>query len=606
MDTLRVKWLKYLALMLVAGLALPACNDEEDSRPYEDAMIVAAYVNGTMVSSNNLSSNPTQTTITLAPGTDLTHLKIKLTTINGDLVDFPTDVETNYTEPMDVKIRSYNGGDVTVKFHVVSKPLLVDFYIEGVNVPKENVHFGESTIIAQVPTGTNLTALKVTMGFKNGELSGFTNGVAMNYTNPVSFNVIGVDGTVYPYKLMITDQVVGPASIQNVKANDAESVSVTVDASGNTQVYYKTLTNFASAALTIQTGFGNEFVGFTNGSVVNLWASPKVKIMGTDGVVKEFTFLPPKLQPVEAFRKSPADMGFGADGGASLCFSGNYIVASTHNGTPGIHYYDATGTKVGTMKLPAGVDMGNAVTGLRKIASDDKGAVIGVNLAAGGSVSTSYNIYKWNNVTDQNPTILCSFTASELGLTATRTNGVNVQGSLDGNAVVTVPITASKVVLKWTIQNGTLVNAKPETVSLENESNFGNYSAVEQYPGKATTFVGALATANFSGLRSYLGSAPAVSVAGSTTDLRMKTVDGRVYLAHTVWNQGAAKHVFCFRDVTDNNDAAYKFNMMWDDAFMATASNGNATNDADFGSINGKLYVAFLGTNGGVVCYILH
>jgi hypothetical protein len=159
--------------------------------------------------------------------------------------------------------------------------------------------------------------------------------------------------------------------------------------------------------------------------------------------------------------------------------------------------------------------------------------------------------------------------------------------------------------LKWTIQNGVLANVKPETISLENESNFSNYSSVEQYPGKATTWVGALATSNFSGLRSYLASAPAVSVTGSTTDLRMKTIDDRVYLAHTVWSSGSARHIFCFRDITDNNDVAYRYNMLDDSAFIATASNGNATNDADFDSIDGKQYVAYLGTNGGVVCYQL-
>lgn len=603
--TRNTQWLRYLACMAMIGFVFTACEEKEDPRPYEAAKIVAAYVNGTMITSDNLISDEQQTTITLDPGTDLTQLKIKLVPINGDLVDFPTDIETDFTRPVDIKIHSYNGENTVIKLHVISRPLLVDFYIEGISIPQEDVHFGVSSIIAQVPEKTSLTALKVTVGFKNGTVSGFTNGVAMNYTNPVDFQVTGVDGTVYPYQLIITDQPVGPASIRSLKANTAESATIEVDANGNVQVYFKTLTNFASAALTIQPGFGNEFVDFTNGTVVNLWTSPKIKIKGSDGVVKEFTFKAPRLSLAEMFRKTPAEMGFGADGGASLCFSGNYIVASTHNGTAGIHYYNVNGEKIGSLKLPADVNMGNAITGLRKIASDDKGVILGVNLAAGGNVNTPYNIYKWNSVTDENPVVLCSFKASELGLTATRTNGINVQGSLDGNAVITVPITTSKVVLKWTIQNGALVNVKPETIGLENESNFGNYSSVEQYPGKTTTWVGALATSNFSGLRSYLSSAPAVSVTGSTTDLRMKTIDGRVYLAHTIWSSGSAKHIFCFRDITDDNDAAYRHNMLDDNAFIATASNGNATNDADFGIIDGKPYVAYLGTNGGVVCFTL-
>jgi hypothetical protein len=83
----------------------------------------------------------------------------------------------------------------------------------------------------------------------------------------------------------------------------------------------------------------------------------------------------------------------------------------------------------------------------------------------------------------------------------------------------------------------------------------------------------------------------------------MKTIDGRVYLAHTVW--GNARHTFHFKDITDDNEDAYRYNMLWDDAYMATSSNGNATVDADFAEINGKWYVAYLGTNGGIVCYAL-
>jgi hypothetical protein len=85
----------------------------------------------------------------------------------------------------------------------------------------------------------------------------------------------------------------------------------------------------------------------------------------------------------------------------------------------------------------------------------------------------------------------------------------------------------------------------------------------------------------------------------------MKIIDGRVYLAHTVWSSGTARHIFYFRDITDDNDAAYRYSMLDDNAFIATASNGNATNDADFGVIDEKWYVAYLGTNGGVVCYLL-
>jgi hypothetical protein len=601
-----MKWLKYLMIFIPASLLCSACENEEDSRIYEPVKVVAAYINGELISSDNLSTIDESAIVTLSPGTDLSKLKVRLTVINGELIDFPTDVETDFRLPVEIRIRSYNGMEKVHTFQIVSKPLLVDFFIEGMTVLREKVFTGENSIIVQVPSGTDFTALKATLGFKNGTLSGFTNGTALDYTNPVSFNVIGVDGTVYPYELIITDQEVGPASIQEVRVNEAQAETIDVDENGNVQIYFSTLTNFSTASLIITAGYGNTFIDFTNGTVVNLWNAPVVKIKGTDGIIKEFKFQKPKLKLREVFRKTPTDLGFGADGGASLCFSEDYIVASTHNGTAGIHYFDLTGTKIGSLTLPAGVVMGNAVTGLRKIASDDKGAVIAINLAAGGAVGTAYNIYKWNNVTDANPVVLCNFTASALGLTATRTNGVNIQGSLDGDAVITVPVTASKAVLKWTIQGGNLVNPTPEKISLDgNEANFGNYSSVEQYPGKPSTLVAGLAITGFGGIRSYVGGATAISVpvTASSSDLRMKTIDGRVYLAHTVW--GSGRHTFHFKDITDDNEDAYRYNMLWDGAYMATSANGNATVDVDFSEINGKWYVAYLGTNGGIVCYAL-
>jgi hypothetical protein len=606
MKTSIMRWLKYLIILIPASLLFGACENEEDTRIYEPVKIVAAYINGDLISSSNLSTIDEHTTVTLPPGTDLSQLKVRLTVINGELINFPTDVETDFRHPVEVHIRSYNGMDKTQTFQIVSKPLLLDFFIEGMTVLREQIFSGENSIIVQVPTGTDFTALKVTMEFKNGELSGFTNGAPLDYTNPIAFNVIGVDGTVYPYELVITDQEVGPASIQDVTANDAHAETIEVDGDGKVQVYFGTLTNFSAASLTITIGYGNSFVDFTNGTVVNLWNTPAIKVKGTDGIIKEFKFQKPKLKLTEIFKKAPADLGFGADGGSALCCSGDYIVSATHNGTAGIHYYDLTGTKIGSLTLPTAVNMGNAVTGLRKIASDDDGAIIGINLAAGGVVGTAYSIYKWNNVTDPNPVVLCSFTASALGLTATRTNGVNVQGSLNGNAVITVPITTSKVVLKWTIQGGSLVNATPETISLSgNENNFGNYSSVEQYPDKPSTLVAGLAITGFGGIRSYVGGATAISVptTANSTDLRMKIIDGRVYLAHTVW--GNARHTFHFKDITDDNEDAYKYNMLWGDAYITTSGNTNATVDVDFAEINGKWYVAYLGTNGGIVCYAL-
>lgn len=619
MKTLKMKIFCpfYLLLIGISSMLLSSCQDDNnDNKIWEPVSIGAVYINGGMVSldandgklypdRNSYLTNYDSVTINMKWGTDVTKLKMRLTPINGELIDFPTDVATDYTLPRTIRVKSFNGMEHAIYMRVISRPLLTDFFIDGIILPQEDIHFNEKSIIVQVPKGTDLTQLKVTMGFLNGKVSGFENGKVMDYTNPHSLTITGIDGTIYPYTLTITDKPVGPASIMSVTANGVTSDDVTIDDKGNVQINYSTLLDFSNANFTIIPGFGNQILNYTNGSTINLYDGLKVSIRGMDDVVKDFTILPAKVKPTLMFSKVPADFGFGADGGASLCFSGNYIVIPSHNGTAqGINYYSLNGDKVGNLTLPSGVDWG-AVMGIRKVASDDKGVILGINLAATSNkeenLQISYNIYKWNSPTDANPVVYCSYKPSDLGLTNTRNCGINIQGSLDGNAVITVPMSASKIVLKWTIQGGNLVSPIPEKVTVDIPYNFGNYSAIEQYPGKSNTLVGAVIGSGFNGLRVFTNGATSLTVnTPQTTDLRVKTIGERTYLAHCTFGSGI--HTLCLRDVTDNNNG-YSYNMLWSGATIPTAANGNATNDADISFINGKWYAAYIGTNGGVTCY---
>lgn len=606
-------------VILLASLFVACKDSSSDTRIWEPAIIGAVYINSQTASLYDASqasevatfeSDYENLTIRLPKGTDMTELRMRLTPINGELIDFPTDIPTDFSLPRDLKVRSYNDKDVIIKMRVISLPLLYQLYIDdGVEIIKSFV--SDNSIVVQVAEGTALDALRVTLNFKNGTLDGFTNGTEIDYSdgNEVVFNVVGPDGAKYPFTLLITDKEVGEAKVTQVSVNGEDASELSIDANGNVQTVFNKLLDFSNATLNIKTAPGDKFIDFENGSKVNLMGDGvTVKLKGLDGIVRTFKLQKPFITPLKAFVKTQEELGYSVNSGAAVCFSGQYVVASSYAGNAGINYYDLEGTYKGSLTLPANVSMGSVVTGLRKIASDDDGNILGVNLAAGGSASTAYHIYKWNGVNDTQPAVYCSFTAANLGFSSPRTSGISVQGSLNGDAVITVVLYGTKSVLKWEVKSGSLVSSEPTVLVLDNAQNFNYYSSIEPYPGNRDLLVGAVllsGTGSFAGIRVYDNFSTKLEVAGSASDLRLKKINDRVYLAYCEWK--SPNHILHLSDVTDGKLDSYSHNMLSSTMnVLPTGANANATNDADIAVIDGKSYAVYIGTNGGIVCLELN
>lgn len=599
--------MKKIVYFLFSLLVLASCDDSyRDTRAFESAKIVAIKANDVLYTIDDTDTKEAK--IVLPPGVDLTKLKAEILVSNGKLVGFDNSVAQDFSKPIDVQIVGEYGEISSWKLIIQSPPLLVSLDVVGLAIPKEKVNIGKTTIIVEIPEGTNISNLAVSFGFLNGTLQNFTNGTPKNYTAPFKLNVLGVDGlTVYGYDVVFTSDPVGPALLKSMVINgDTTSDILVLDAANAIlQPVVPYLTNFSNANITLNVGFGNVIDPNFKSTNIDLLKGFKVKITGTNGVEKEFTIKNPLILNTPILEKTHAQFEFAANAGSSAAFSGNNIVIATNamqpgaTATLGINAYDLSGNYLnGLSKTGTNFD-GGGVTGIRKLATDDDGKILGVQLGAGAGASTVLSIFKWNSITDETPTAYITYTQTSLGLAySPRAAGINIFGSLAGNATISVPIAQKTDVLIWKVSNGVL-NPTPEIKSFP-YSGTGFYYSVQPY---SDGFVGASTGINFSGINLMSATLnESVKITGtSTTDAKTIVYKGRKYIAYTAHIDG--KHVFRMVDVTDPTLAALQNPIL---SIVGTpVSNGNVTVDADFKVINNKLHVLFYGTNDKLAVYKL-
>lgn len=577
--------LNIIPLLLMLFIVASCSSSDDDSRSFEGAKIVGVKVDGNLYLP---SYGDNGTVVTLPAGKDLSNVQVQLLVANGTVENFTNNAYYDCRKPIDIALAGSDGTEITTKLRVQSPPKLTAFIIEKVDVPAGNVYTSDNSIIVQVDKGTDLKVLKVTMNFVNGTLVDFENGVEKDYTNPVTVNVLGVDGeTTYTYSLAITTDPVGPAFVKSMTLNGYATTKI--EQIGNTLVpYVASIMDFSNVNVVLQTGYGNKIdASFTGTGFNMLSGTNKVKITGTNGVVTEFTIATPKLDSEKTFIKTYAELGMLANDLSAVGFSGDYVLASNYTlGTKAPAYYDYSGNKVGQLSTTGAVGIGY---GFRKFATDDNGVIIGSSL---GLSSGEQWVYKWDDVTS-NPSSYLSFSKASLGVDySPRAAGVNVSGSLSGNAVVTMAIAQKSDVIVWKVNGGVVAAPQKFTAPIT----FGYYASVEPLPENA----GYVLTAAAAGLNGIIllnsNFQEQFRITGMpVTDSKVIKYKNRVYLGYVaLLNSNTPTMRIC--DITDGLEASYK-NPIFDCAMQDLAGNANVTTDVGFKVINGKLYGAFVSSN---------
>ncbi|WP_157960842.1 hypothetical protein [Nubsella zeaxanthinifaciens] len=598
MKNMKFKTIQFI-LLLVVIFASCKKKDELD-RSYEAAKIVGVKINNELFTP---SYNANVASVVVPAGRDLSKVKLQVLVANGEVIDFENNQIRDVRKPLNLSLKGSNGEDINTVLKIQSPPLLSTFIIEGLNIPKADVHFSSTSLIVQVPKNTNLTNLKVTMDFVNGTLVDFTNGQAADYSTQKTFKVKGADGeTIYSYDFIITTEQVGPASVRSMTINGIATDSVVFVAPSTIIPYVKGITDFSKATVTIAAGFGNRIDPSFTGTNLNLLTlAEKVKITGSDGIEKQFTIGVPQLSLKPVFSKDYAAFGYPANDLVGIAFSGSNIVVANYSATAptvvGPNYYDLAGNQVGVLNK-TGVVIANS---LRKVATDSKGVILAVSL---GLTTVDQTIYKWDNVTAAPvPYITYSSASLGLGTTAFRAAGINVSGSLDGNAIITVARAQSTDVFVWTVTAGVL-NPTPTKYAFPYAAT-GFYYSIEPMPIGTPGFIGAATGTNFNGIIALGSTMDELGKTSglSASDCKIYKLDNRIYLGFVVYSSGKGAY-FRLADITDNKTTSVQ-NPIMNVLMPSTAANANVTMDVDIAKVNGKLHAVFACTNIGMQLYKL-
>ncbi|BDU25750.1 hypothetical protein FLGSB24_24940 [Flavobacterium sp. GSB-24] len=595
-------------------ILLSSCDDSfKDDRSYQSARIVAVKLNNVLY--NIAQNDMNEAKVVLPAGTNLKDVKTEILVSNGTVVTPENNVNRDLTKPIDVSIYGQDGQSSVWKLIVQSPPSLTSLTVAGLPIAKDKIFFGKTSIIVQIPVGTDITKLAVSYEFKNGTLNNYVNGTEKDYTfnlpskAPFSLEVLGADGvTIYKYDVVFTSEKVGPAKINSMVINgDTTSEIIIVDADKNIiQPVVPYLTNFSDATVVINAAFGNTVDPNFKGTNVNTLLGFKVKATGTDGIEREFTVKNPIIKMNPLLEKSHAQFNFSANAGSSAAFSNGKIVIATNavptgsNPPAGIQVFDLSGNYLNNLDKGANTFDTGALFGIRKLATDDNGKILGVHLGNLAAPTDMISIVKWNSATDTAPTKYITFSQTSLGLTsAPRTAGISISGSLDGDATITVPLAQKTNVLIWKVTGGVL-NPTPTQQSFPYSGTGFYYSVQPDDSG----FVGASVGTSYSGLNLLSSSFSETFKTASgnvTTDCKTIVYKGRKYIAYVAFIGG--KHVFRLVDYTTASTTALESPIL--EVTGAAVSNANNTTDADFAVINGKLHVLYYGTNDKLAVYKL-
>lgn len=580
-----------------------SCSEDEDNRTYENVQIVGVKINNELFTPSTASEG--EIIIVIPAGRNLTKAKLQVLVANGELIDFVNGTEYDCRKPMSISMRGYDGTATDTKLRIQSAPKLALFIIKGMTIPNEDIHESLNSLIVQVPKDTDLTALEATMEFTNGTLMDFENGKPLDYTQSRTFNVKGMDDeTVYPYDFIITTEKVGPATIKSLTINEVITDSIAFKDPKTLVLtpYIPSLIDFSSVDVTLEVGYGNKVDAGFNGKGLNLLTGQnKVKVTGTDGIVKEFTIGIPQLSLKPVFTKNYANMGLAVNDLSAVTLSGSYAVAAHYSiGSKMPVYYDFSGQKVGTFAGDIStMTVGNKGHGMRIVASDDNGIVL--SSALGMDANEQY-IYRWDTPTSQ-PVQYISFSKASLGVTySPRVAGINITGSLTGNAIIVMANAGNADVFVWTVTGGVLNNTPQKLAAPYTNSNYWN---VDPLPVGMPGYVGAFVGNSVSGILSLtntLGENFKLSDI-SSTDCSTCKYKNRLYLAYIAHSndKGAIIRV-C--DITVGDVASYQ-NPIFDSLIPYPAANGNMSMGVDLAVVNGKLYALFGDTNVGMSLYCL-
>ena len=279
-----------------------------------------------------------------------------------------------------------------------------------------------------------------------------------------------------------------------------------------------------------------------------------------------------------------------------------------HAGGPGIYAVNLMdGTYVKSLST-VGMANGTHVTSDANVIDSENGTKLIVsNLAAGAT--GILKLYAYDSV-DSDPKVLLSYT---LGQNYRFGDHFTVEGTWENGRLLFYDYNQNAIVAVFNIVNGA-VSTKPEYITM-NVKPEGNIGAMYKYPYNDTEYMysgagGRMDIFNVSGLTATrtLEITDGGTFSNDVHGVSFFAVGGKPYMAHVgTYDERTSARIkvaelkgATLKESMTGITHPWNFYLAGDSASSTGATNGNATGDAAFRVINGKVYLAGYATGSGI------
>ena len=279
-----------------------------------------------------------------------------------------------------------------------------------------------------------------------------------------------------------------------------------------------------------------------------------------------------------------------------------------HAGGPGIYAVDLmNGTFVKSLST-AGMANGTHVTSDANVIESDNGTKLIVSNLASGATGI-LKIYAYDSI-DSDPKVLLTYT---LGQNYRFGDHFTVEGTWESGRLLFYDYNQNGVVAVFNIVNGA-VSTTPEYITM-NVKPGGNIGAMYKYPYNDTEYMysgagGRMDVYNVSGLAAThtLEITDGGTFSDAVHGVSFFAVGGKPYMAHVgIYDNRSSARIKIAELKGETLKASmsgithpWNFYLAGDSSTSTGASNGNATADAAFRVIGGKVYLAGYATGSGI------
>jgi hypothetical protein len=449
-------------------------------------------------------------------------------------------------------------------------------------------------------------------------------GTLVDLTKPLTITVRAGNGE--PVKYTIVSKKVGDLSLTSAKIKYTEGgrpqvLDGVIQANNDVLFYVLPGTNVSGAVFSYVIN-KHSTGSLANDVVIDLSQNIPFTVTGVDGSKRVYALK--AVEPVKLaygiginrklWSKTAAELSFTGNNETSIAVSGDHIVLVRRTSPSKFSVYNRfTGAYVQEMFFPYGAQLSF------QMVEDSSGNLISSSWAP---KNAKFILYKYQNALDVNPVKIIDWTNNNP--TAISGDGgvgrrVNIFGDVNKNATIMAAAGQSKVIYKWQIKNGILVNNTPAVITYNTlatgASNLGYYAEAQP--------VSADDNANY-----FLNYQFEVALVNGTTHERIAALSlgwpvvFTMPTAYAKFNNATYLGIVKFLDTYDLNkvkmslydvtrpsdmsmspsNAAYSsFNVFNSDYYTGTI-NGNGTADICIGYSNNKerMQVYTLLTNGGI------